>query len=173
MAIFAVDHDGMFTLAPEAFSTLVKTLREQGHVVHLVTMRFSSEGVDLIEKYACLFDSIIFTNRQAKAPFLEAMGVHAHVWFEDTPRAIEESAEEVWGWATPEGVTHVPDHSEVRQYKLTPGVREKNRLLEKIHNQLLGHPLDIPVEEIRREISEVLPSIQDKLIKFTSCDLSK
>jgi hypothetical protein len=112
--LIALDYDGTYTRDPAAWLMFIELMLIRGHEVKVVTMRYPSErdhhktpmDPRLIARVG--EDGMIFTSRQAKGPFCEAMGLFFHIWVEDTPRAIHESAEQIWGWRTPEGVVHDP-----------------------------------------------------------------
>lgn len=48
----------------------------------------------------------------AKKPFLLELGIVIHVWIDDNPRAVEESALQIWGRVHPEGHTETVREAE-------------------------------------------------------------
>lgn len=102
MSSFSFDWDGTVTKAPGEFLAFAQALRKAGHKVYIVTMRYPSELGDL-EYWRRHVDGIIPTSRMAKRPVAKAMGVNIDIWIDDNPGAIDKSAHELWGNATPEG----------------------------------------------------------------------
>lgn len=108
--IFGLDWDGCTENDIELFRAFVTLLKQRGHQVHVVTMRYPSERYGggnksaIPDDFAALVDGVVFTSRQAKLPAMIARGIKVDVWIDDNPRAINESAEQIWGWCTPEGV---------------------------------------------------------------------
>lgn len=100
---FGLDYDGTVTNAPYEFLRFVKDLRASGNKVYIVTMRYPSETDTILKAFKNNVDGIIATSREAKAPFLEKLGIKIHIWIDDNPRAINESAVQIWGHASPEG----------------------------------------------------------------------
>lgn len=108
----ALDFDGTVTSDYYGFTAMAEMLRERGHKVYLVTMRYRSECVrdktfmDLVEKV----DGFIHTDRQSKKPYCEANGIKIHVWIDDNPEAVNKSAVQIWGTASPEGSIVIEEH---------------------------------------------------------------
>lgn len=108
----ALDFDGTVTSDYYGFTAMAEMLRERGHKVYLVTMRYRSECVrdktfmDLVEKV----DGYIHTDRQSKKPYCEANGIKIHVWIDDNPEAVNKSAVQIWGTASPEGSIVIEEH---------------------------------------------------------------
>lgn len=121
MANFGFDFDGTLTEDPELFKLFVFMLRKRGHQVHIVTMRYASEGQDIVKEWGSLVDGIHFTRRQAKRPHMEELGIKIHIWLEDTPRAVEERGLSIWGWESAEGEVIIEDHGTP---KLPPVTKE-------------------------------------------------
>lgn len=108
----ALDFDGTVTSDYYGFTAMAEMLRARGHKVYLVTMRYRSECVrdktfmDLVEKV----DGYIHTDRQSKKPYCEANGIKIHVWIDDNPEAVNKSAVQIWGTASPEGSIVIEEH---------------------------------------------------------------
>lgn len=110
------DYDGTYTSDPELWLPFIEQAIFRGHHVFLVTMRFPSEMHDLDERLLTLlrkqpFPCLVSTARQAKAPACAALGVEIHVWIDDNPRAVNESAVDIWGTVSPEGHVVVPEYN--------------------------------------------------------------
>lgn len=111
----ALDYDGTYTHDPVLWLMFVIQAQHNGHDIRLVTMRFASEehggaeagGID--PRLRALGVQIIFTSREAKGPAAAAQGFVADVWIDDNPRAINESAVQIWGTIKPEGQPHDPN----------------------------------------------------------------
>jgi hypothetical protein len=103
--LIGFDYDGTFTEDPECWLAVIKVLRHHGSVIALVTMRYPSEMATVDPRLLELCDFVIPTSRGAKAPAVIAAtgGAMPHVWIDDNPRAILESAEQIWGLSTAEG----------------------------------------------------------------------
>ena len=106
----ALDYDGTASADPVIFKSIVKLLRDAGHKVYIVTMRFHSECFELQQTWGPLVDGIIPTARQAKRPVTDAAGIPIHVWIDDNPEAVTMSALQIWGSSSQEGTVVVVDH---------------------------------------------------------------
>lgn len=98
-----LDWDGTADRNPEMFKLLIATLRHFGHKVYIVTMRYPSEFANVAQEMNPWVDGIVTTSRAAKEPTCKDLGIFIDVWIEDTPRAVGESAKEIWGLASEEG----------------------------------------------------------------------
>ncbi len=108
-----LDYDGTCTEDPQAWKEFVRTMKARGHTVYIVTMRYPSEVVNdpNILEFQEIVDKIIPTSRQAKQPFCENIaGITVDVWIDDTPRAVNESATQIWGRSSKEGEVIIPTH---------------------------------------------------------------
>lgn len=106
-----LDWDGTASCDPGLFLKIINLLREAGNKVYIVTMRYESElnGVEgmfgpIPHELRSVVDGVFATGRRAKKEFMQEMGIEIHVWMDDNPRAIQESADQIWGKASPEGV---------------------------------------------------------------------
>ena len=117
-----LDYDGTVTEDPDLFTQLVKTIREAGHRVYIVTMRYMSECTSDPEfmRIAEHVDGFFATGRQAKKPYVLNHGVQIHIWIDDNPDAVHKSATEIWGTPSPEGTIVIEKHM---QQGLTPRTR--------------------------------------------------
>ncbi len=95
--LIALDYDGTYTADPEMWDAFVMNARLRGHTVYCITMRYadaSSEAEQVKESLEGKVDKIIFTNRQAKKPFmLKHFNQCPDVWIDDMPEFITESAQ--------------------------------------------------------------------------------
>jgi hypothetical protein len=82
--LIALDYDGTYTADPHLFDYFIDFARNRGHEVHIVTMRFAHEGV----RVAAHVDRIHFTDRKAKRPFMERLGLDVQIWIDDMPEFI-------------------------------------------------------------------------------------
>ena len=99
-----LDYDGTYTEDPATWLQVVKLMLAAGHQVTVVTMRYPSECAGRIDPaLIALGVPVVATKRQAKAPFMEMLGSPVHIWIDDHPRAVHESAAQIWGKASPEG----------------------------------------------------------------------
>ena len=107
-----LDYDGTVTSDYVGFVSLVRTMRQRGHEVYITTMRYISECKGDMEfcAFARNVDGVIATGREAKKEYCLKYGITIDVWIDDNPRAVEESAREIWGTPSPEGIVIVDDH---------------------------------------------------------------
>lgn len=111
----ALDWDGTANQDPEAWASVVITLRNCGHQVYVVTMRYPSEceSDPVLQEFLRYTNAkLIPTSRQAKAPAVAGLGIPIDIWVDDNPRAVNESAQAIWGRATPEGQVVTEHHPE-------------------------------------------------------------
>ena len=110
---FALDYDGTVTSDPEGFKHFVRMMRERGHVVIVVTMRYFSECEKdpTFKEFVSHVDSYVATGRQAKKEYCLSIGVKPHIWIDDNPEAVHKSAIQIWGVSSPEGSVVVEKHS--------------------------------------------------------------
>lgn len=95
--IIALDYDGTYTADPALWDAFIRNARARMHQVHIVTMRHESEAVRLGEQV----DRIHYTDRKAKRPFMQKLGMSVQIWIDDmpdfilgsaAPRSLEENA---------------------------------------------------------------------------------
>lgn len=108
----ALDYDGTVTTDHEAYAAFIKLFRSRGHVIYIVTMRYNSECLNdpRFMQMASLCNGYIATGRQAKRQACVVLNIHPHIWFDDNPIAVEKSAVEIWGTASPEGEVVIEVH---------------------------------------------------------------
>lgn len=109
--IIGLDFDGTVTEDEDIFKIIIKLLRCSGHKVYIVTMRYPSECVCIKQEWGSLVDGIIPTSRLAKLPAVTAAGIKIDVWMDDNPRAINESAADIWGTPSDEGTVIIVNHA--------------------------------------------------------------
>ena len=90
--LIALDFDGTNTEDPYVWDRFIEVARMAGHTVYCVTMRYPSEGGDVIDSLQDKVDKIIFTGRKAKANYLKELGVVPQVWIDDNPHWIYQDA---------------------------------------------------------------------------------
>lgn len=108
---FGLDYDGTVTGDPVTFEKIVNLLKQAGHKVYLVTMRYESELGSIHPGIAIAVDGIIPTSRQAKRKVVEDLGLKIHIWIDDNPEAVYMHAGQIWGQASPEGTIVIEDHT--------------------------------------------------------------
>lgn len=86
--LIALDYDGTFTQDPEGWYNSINLLRERGHSIIGVTMRYDFESDDINQYYRSMCDTIIYTGRKAKRKYLEEIDIYPDVWIDDTPEFI-------------------------------------------------------------------------------------
>ena len=90
--LIALDFDGTYTEDPYVWDRFIEVARMAGHTVYCVTMRYPSEGGDVIDSLQDKVDKIIFTGRKAKANHLKELGLVPQVWIDDNPHWIHQDA---------------------------------------------------------------------------------
>ena len=88
--IISIDYDETYTCDPEAWDHVISLLREYGHTVYCVTMRYPDLG-EALEVMAYLndkVDAMFFTGRKAKKDFMFDQGICVNVWIDDMPTFI-------------------------------------------------------------------------------------
>lgn len=89
----ALDYDETFTRDPDAWYAAMFAMRQAGHTVYGVTMRYPREGLDIDRRYKELCSGgVHFTAREAKMRYMEDRGISIDVWIDDSPHFILRSA---------------------------------------------------------------------------------
>ena len=104
-----LDFDGTISEDPVTWYNICKLLKEAGHKVYIVTMRYPEEVVEdyTHHRFDSVVEDIIYTHRKAKRPYVENLGINIGIWIDDNPRAVNESAAQIWPTVFPKG--HVQD----------------------------------------------------------------
>ncbi len=86
----SLDYDGTYTRDPIIWDAAIKVLRQAGHKVYVVTMRYDNEreGTPVRLALALHADAIYFTGRKAKQKFMHDHGIRIDVWIDDQPGFI-------------------------------------------------------------------------------------
>lgn len=82
--LLALDYDGTYTADPDLWLPFVRRALARGHNVICVTMRYAHEGATMDEGLKGIIP-VYFTDRQAKIPFLAAMGIYPNIWIDNNP----------------------------------------------------------------------------------------
>ncbi|UPW35908.1 acid phosphatase domain-containing protein [Pseudomonas phage EM] len=86
--VIAFDYDETISLSPETFRLAMDTFRYGGFEVIVVTARCPSRG----EELHWLTDHgfpVYFTDKKAKRPFMEELGIKVAVWVDDNPFNVD------------------------------------------------------------------------------------
>lgn len=83
--LIALDYDGTYTKDPELWDLFLQAATALGHQVIIATMRFESEGGEITPLLDKGVSSIVFTDRKAKLPALDARGIRPDIWIDDMP----------------------------------------------------------------------------------------
>jgi hypothetical protein len=86
--IIALDYDGTYTADPTLWDSFINAARARHHQVHICTMRAPDERVHI----GAQVDRIHYTDRKAKRPFMQALGLSVQIWIDDMPDFILGSA---------------------------------------------------------------------------------
>ena len=94
--LIALDYDGTYTADPVFWDTFIVSARVHGHTVVCITMRHEheehGESAAVLEDMEAHGIQVVFTGRQAKRAFAEALGIVPDVWIDDNPHWISENA---------------------------------------------------------------------------------
>lgn len=107
----ALDYDGTYTGDPNMWLRFVLDAQAGGHNVWVVTMRYASEcqkPEEFDRRLTALQVPLVCTERLAKKPFCEKLGIYIHVWIDDHPEAVHKDAAQIWVNPSPEGQPVVP-----------------------------------------------------------------
>lgn len=83
--LIALDYDKTYTLHPEFWDVFLDSAKKNGHSVICASMRYESEGKDVLDALSKKVDRIIFTSRKAKSAFLNEINIKPDVWIDDSP----------------------------------------------------------------------------------------
>ena len=103
MANISFDYDNTITEDLYGFIEVIKLLRNRGHRIYIITMRYTSEFISETKTFESMVDGIICTGRQSKRQAALQAGIKIDIWIDDEPRAINENANQIWGSASEEG----------------------------------------------------------------------
>lgn len=97
-----LDWDDTVTREPEGFYNFVKSMRDLGHKVYIVTMRYPSECMNIPRQWINAVDGVYPTSRGSKLKHMTEAGIKIDIWIDDNPIAVYKTAAEIWGCSTPE-----------------------------------------------------------------------
>ena len=83
--VLSLDFDDTYTRDPVFWDTMIRLAKSRGHTVYCVTMRYESEGKEVIKALKDKVDGIFFTGRLAKHDFMFKQGIYVNVWIDDMP----------------------------------------------------------------------------------------
>jgi len=86
-----LDYDDTYTRDPALWDEVIKTFREAGHKVYIVTWRFPGEMAKVYAQFEGKphpVHGFYATGRKAKEKFMFANGICIDIWIDDNPRAI-------------------------------------------------------------------------------------
>jgi len=93
--LISLDYDETYTRDPELWDNFITLLKQRGHTVYCVTMRFEEYEGDIVKKNLLgKVDGIYFTARKAKQPFMFNLGICIDVWIDDMPGFVVGNAGE-------------------------------------------------------------------------------
>jgi hypothetical protein len=82
--LIALDYDGTYTADLLLWDEFIVMANGRGHKVVIATMRYSHEPIEV----GC---PVIYTERQAKLPYLNALGIKPDIWIDDNPHYLFEA----------------------------------------------------------------------------------
>lgn len=83
--LICLDYDGTYTEDPALWDQFIENAITAGHVVICATMRYQAEGADVERDLGLKVAQIIYTDRQAKQPYLRNRGINPDIWIDDSP----------------------------------------------------------------------------------------
>lgn len=86
--IISMDYDNTWTRDPEGWAAIVLLLRNLGHTVYGVTLRFPHEDEHMDPKYFNACEKVFFTSNGEKDPYMQGQGILVDVWIDDMPELI-------------------------------------------------------------------------------------
>lgn len=86
----SIDFDETYTEDPQLWDQFIQLALSRGHEVYCITMRSYTEGPEIRASVGQLVPeaNIHYTDRKAKRPFMEALGINIGVWIDDSPHWI-------------------------------------------------------------------------------------
>jgi len=84
--IVCIDYDDTYTKFPELLNLIVDYCKNKNYRVILATMRSIQEEDDGLVKIMNKGVEIIYTNRKAKIPYLNAMRIFPDLYIDDNPK---------------------------------------------------------------------------------------
>jgi hypothetical protein len=90
--LIALDYDETYTKDPIFWDQVISLATSRGHSVICTTMRYRSEGEEVIRDLSGKVENIIFTERNAKQEFVNNCGYMPSVWIDDNPSFIVNDA---------------------------------------------------------------------------------
>lgn len=81
----SLDYDDTYTQDPDLWRTFIQQAQSRGHQVYCVTWRHAGQPVSTELSRLVL---VIYTDLQAKRPYMERLGIPIQVWIDDNPQAI-------------------------------------------------------------------------------------
>lgn len=86
--IIALDYDDTFTRDPQGWVEAINVLKDRGHTVYGVSMRYDAEMSSMDKAYLKLVDKLYLTQRRKKREYMDNLQVMIDVWIDDTPEFI-------------------------------------------------------------------------------------
>ena len=83
----ALDWDQTYTLDPEFWFDFIKTSKDKGHDIRIVTLR-KPEMEDEPLKWIKQFIPVIYTSSQQKREYCVSIDFHPQIWIDDSPEFI-------------------------------------------------------------------------------------
>lgn len=83
----SLDFDNTYTRDPATWDQFVDLMQKAGHTVYCVTMRYPTEGDDVLATLGKKV-KVFFTSRKNKHDFMFAQGINIDVWIDDMPYFI-------------------------------------------------------------------------------------
>ncbi len=90
--IIALDYDGTYTADKELWNSFIQQAQSNGHEVIVATMRYESEGYEVVTDLGERVARIIFTDRKAKKAAVRMQYKDPDIWIDDNPEWLFEDA---------------------------------------------------------------------------------
>jgi hypothetical protein len=92
LMLIALDYDGTYTADPDLWLLFITQAKQRGHQVMVVTMRNEFEKESVLRDLQGKVDRIILTDRKAKLPYMQKLGLSPDIWIDDQPHWLFEDA---------------------------------------------------------------------------------
>lgn len=155
--VIGLDWDGTVTRDPLAMTQVARLLKQAGHTVYIVTMRYASECVEILKLKAFMdsVEGVVPTARGAKGPAMWSLGIKVDVWVDDNPRAVSERACQIWGTESPEGEVWI----ETANGPVVVSMANATELIDPYKKLMLPWPMDKVDTESTLIVRDMSPEI--------------
>ena len=83
--ILSLDFDGCYTEDPVGWEAFIYMMRNRGHQIWVITMRYPHEGAPVEKALKDKVDRIVYTSRRAKTAYANDKAMLIDIWIDDSP----------------------------------------------------------------------------------------